>query len=41
MTDFIALVRRHRALGYSLNASVRLARWCLDDSKPLYPENEQ
>lgn len=30
MTEFTALFRRHRALGYSVRMSYRLAKWCLE-----------
>lgn len=40
MRDLIALIRRHRALGYSRHASIRLARWCLDPAQSLYPEKK-
>lgn len=33
-----ALVLWHLSLGYSLNASIRLTRWCLNPEAGMYPE---
>jgi hypothetical protein len=42
MTLFQLLYLRHRALGYSRGTSLRLARWCLDDSPaPGWTHKEQ
>lgn len=39
LTEFQVVYLRHRALGYSRRASVRLALWVLNPEAPLYPEN--
>lgn len=41
LSDFIALIRRHRELGYSRGASIRLALWCINPEAGLFPEHTQ